>query len=643
MGRLEQGELADLFRAEESQAPVVVKLFHPKTTDAAYAKVVADTARRLKAVSRPGIAHVLDVGLVKGRLAIVREDVGRYPLGLVLQRLHTREVHLPPVLALTITLELLALVGEANAAGVVHGALTPGNVHLADDGRVGVSEFGALAALQASAALKKAFASHGRNSYRAPEGVNGEPQVALDVYALGAIAYELLTLREAALGKSNVSTRSDRLPPPSRLVRRLNARVDPVIMRALESSPSRRYRSCADFAEALRDFLSGQGGVAGQAELQKFVRELFPNEVQVTQLGPVPFDAPFRLEDIAGVGTLDEGPAEATDRAPFSGGLVDDRAPTSDGLPVFTLDDLPTQAGEKTEPGGQPGVARKEEPQPPATWDASAAQQQEPKPPTSWVAPPAELPTLKDDTAPTQGDAVNQRVRVREDFAPGPTPAAPPTPRQAHKKQSVAKTIMTFVVPFKREGDPEIPDFEKLRLKGRRQARVVAFIATVILFSVVTGLAVGWYQSTPDPKSTLLSYLPDPIEREVAPDNRPPPPSLGKPLKLPDFDKQHPEKAFVPPPPDKPEVKAVKPKAPPPPAADCYAPPKGKNAVLTIAVSRPVRVEIDGQRVCGSLAKVPVEPGVRKVRVVDTRSKQEYVAATRFQAGKQVKLLPNFK
>jgi hypothetical protein len=624
IGRLEQSELADLYRGEKGTEPVVVKLFHPHTTDAAYARAVAETSRRLKAVPHPGIAHVVDVGLVKGRLAIVREDVGRYSLGLVLRRLHTREVHLSPVLALTLTLELLALVGEANAAGVVHGALTPGNVHLGDDGRVGVSEFGALAALRASPALKKAFAAHGRNSYRAPEGADGEPTAALDVYALGAIAYELLTLREAALGKSGVSTRADRLPPPSRLARRLNARVDPVIMRALESAPSRRYRSCADFADALRDVLSSQGGLAGREEAAKFVAELFPNEVQVNQLGPVPFEGPFSLEDIAGVGTLDEAPAETGDRAPFSGGLVDDRTPTSDGLPLFALEGAPGETEERTAPGTEVVVKTLEGPP-------------EKKDPVSWEAPAAELPALESQSTPPGTDAVNKRVRAVEDFAAGPTPALPPRGRSAKREKSAAKTVMTFVVPFKREGDPEIPDLEKMRLRGRREARAVAFIATVILFSVGIGLAVGWYQSTPNPKATLLSYLPDPIEREVVPDRRPPPPSLGKPLKLPDFDKQHPDKASEVNKDPEGTAKSA------PPDADCYTAPKGKNAFLTVAATRSVRVEIDGQRGCGSLAKVAVEPGTRKVRIVDTKSKQDYVTSTRFQAGKQVKLIPSFK
>lgn len=635
IGRLEQGELADLFRAERGRDAVVVKLFHPKTTDAAYARAVVETGHRLQRVTRAGVAHVLDVGLAKGRLAIVREDVGRFPLGLVLQRLNTREVHLPPVLALTMMLELIDLVGEANDAGVAHGALTPGNVLLDEDGRIGVADFSSLSALNASPALKKAFAARGRSSYRAPEGVT-EPTVAADVYALGAIAYELLTLREATLGKSGVSTRADRLPPPSRLVRRLNARVDPVIMRALEQSPARRYRTCAEFAEALRDFLSSQGGVAGRSDLKKFVAELFPNEVQLTQLGPVPFSEPFALDDIAGVPTLEEAPGEAEERSSFSGGAVDDRTPTSDGLPVFTLDEAPPGATSevKTVPEGTAAAPKPDEPVPP--------------PRITWDAPAAELPVSQPEAAPAGDDALNKRVRAMEDFAPGPTPAAQPEPRGAKRTApKAAKTIMTFVVPFKREGDPEIPDLEKMRARSRRQARVVAFIATVILFAVVTGLAVGWYQSTPDPKATLLSYLPDPIEREVAPNNRPPPP-IGKPLKLPDFDKQHPDKAFNPkaldnvPPEKPPEVKVVKPKTTALPA-NCYQAPKGNNAFLTVSAGRSVRVEIDGQKLCGSMTKVPVEPGSRKVRIVDTKTKQEYVSTTRFQSGKLVKLMPTFK
>ncbi|HEY1086480.1 MAG TPA: hypothetical protein VGE37_02255, partial [Archangium sp.] len=62
-GRLEQSQLADLHRGLRGDAdPVVVKLFHLKTSDAAYARVVGEVARQLQPVTHPGVAKVLDVG-----------------------------------------------------------------------------------------------------------------------------------------------------------------------------------------------------------------------------------------------------------------------------------------------------------------------------------------------------------------------------------------------------------------------------------------------------------------------------------------------------------------------------------------------------------------------------------------------------
>ena len=146
----------------------------------------------------------------------------------------------------------------------------------------------------------------------------------------------------------------------------------------------------------------------------------------------------------------------------------------------------------------------------------------------------------------------------------------------------------------------------------------------------------------------MLSYLPDAIEREVAPDNKPLPP-VGKPLKLADFDKLHPEKAFDPDPktPKKVTPPVVEKPAPPPivkTSPDCYdTSPKGKVGYLTIGASTSVRVEIDGKRVCVNATKVPVTVGSHKVKVTDVKSKQEDVSNLRIEAGKLVKITPVFR
>ncbi len=649
-GRLEQSQLADLFRGErvEAQESVVLKLFHLKTSDATYAKSVGEVSRQLQSVTHPGVARVLDVGMIDGRLAIVRQDTGKYTLGLALQRLNTREVHLPPALALTLTLELLDVVSAAHAAGVVHGALTPGNILLGADGRVSVTDFGALMALQACAALKKSFGARGRSSYRAPElGAGDTPTVASDLYALGAIAYEVLTLREASTGNSTVSTRSERLPPPSRLVRRLHSRIDPVIMRALETSPARRYKSCADFAEGLRDFLSASGGIPPREDLQKFVGELFPNEVQVSATGPVPIERPFELTDVSGVGSVEADAVDVDDRPSFSGGEVNERTPTSDGLPVFTGD---------PEPGSVPApvfVSSREE-----VKTLPEVQAVVKRAVTEWDAPPGALaPMTASQAGPTPqpqgGDPLKNRVRVVEDFAeiPGQPKAAP----KASPRQRVAKTLMTFAVPFKREGDPSVPSYAEMHKRSAKQVRVVSFLATVVLFGTITGAIYAFLRSTPDPRATLIGYLPEPIQREFGATKKELTPSKegAISLKLKDFDKLHPDKAFNPNPTatpttdPQPKPPVEPPKKDPPVVkkvpADCYEVPKGKTGFLTVESPIGVRVEIDGKRVCVAATKLPVAAGSHKVTITEPKSKQDSSSTTRFEAGKTVKLSPMFQ
>ncbi len=342
-GQIEAGDLAELYKAsQESSGDVVVKLFHPKTSDPAYARDLAETSRVLSSLPHTGIVHSVDIGFVKQRLAVVREHVDGYTLGTALQRLHTKEVILPSAVALYLVIQLLETVQKAHDAGVIHGAITPGNLLLSREGVPGICDFGALKALMAVPELKRGFATRGRSAYRAPEvGRGDEPTAVSDVYSLGAIAYELLTLREAVVSGGGISTRSGGLPPPSRLDRRINSRLDPLILRAVEPLPSRRFRSAGDFASALRNFFSASGGMPGQEDLRRFVSELVPNEVNLSTLGPVPFSEPFTLTPVSGaeIAHVHAEPLEASvvARPSFSRSLSEDEAAavTTEAPPLF--------------------------------------------------------------------------------------------------------------------------------------------------------------------------------------------------------------------------------------------------------------------------------------------------------------------
>ncbi|RKH36782.1 serine/threonine-protein kinase, partial [Corallococcus llansteffanensis] len=436
-GRTETGDLAELYEALLLPTiPVAVKLFLPRTSDPAYARELAETVRRLQPVRHPGLLHVVDLGFVRQRLAVVREDVDGFTLGVALQRLNTKEVLLPPTVALSIVIQLLDAVQLAHDAGVVHGAITPGNLILAREGHAAVCDFGALQALLAVPQLKRTFAHRGRSAYRAPEVSRGEPPTeASDVYSLGAIAYELLTLREAVVAGSGVSTRRETLPPPSRLDRRINSRLDPVVMRALDPAPQRRFRACGEFAQALRNFLSASGGLSGPEDVARFVSELFPNEVSLAAPGPVPFAEPFLLEPVSGAEMEDlhaeELEASIVQRAPYTRATTEHEASadTQDAAPGFE-EFRPEDYASDPPPEAEAPDAE-DAPEPPAEGEARSTDPSHAGPlEQGWDAPPGVLAqkSRRPQVVP-QGGADghsgtrigrNPRMKVVEDFSSPP-------------------------------------------------------------------------------------------------------------------------------------------------------------------------------------------------------------------------------
>ena len=419
IGRLEASDLADLYKASHGPTgDVVVKLFHPRTSDATYARVLAETSRVLNPLNHAGIVHYVDVGFVKQRLAVVREHVDGYTLGTALQRLSTKEVLLPAPIALYLVVQLLETVQRAHEASVIHGAITPGNLLLSRDGLPHICDFGALKALSAVPELKQSFVNRGRSAYRAPEVTRGEePTAQSDIYSLGAIAYELLTLREAVVSGGGVSTRSGALPPPSRIDRRINSRLDPLVLRALDPFPNRRFRSAGEFAGQLRNFLAANGGMPGTEDLRRFVRELVPNEVNLSTLGPAAFPEPFSLDPVSGA-EIAHLRAEAPEvsvvaRPSFSRALSEEEfssAATQEGLPAFA-DYVPEPAAEAT----HAGVA---EPLRMAPIEPPSEPGSEP----TRVAPP--------EPASKPGEAEPTRAGPLDQLWDAPPGAAPPKPRK---------------------------------------------------------------------------------------------------------------------------------------------------------------------------------------------------------------------
>ncbi len=160
-------------------------------------------------------------------------------------------------------------VAEAHRQGIVHRDLKPSNVLLADDGTPKVSDFGVAKMLDSQASLTRSESIMGSPSYMAPEQAQGrakEAGAAVDIYAVGAILYELLTGRPPFRGTTELDTleqvKTTEPVSPSRLVPGVPRDIETICLNCLQKEPGKRYENVQALGEDLRRFLDRRPIVA---------------------------------------------------------------------------------------------------------------------------------------------------------------------------------------------------------------------------------------------------------------------------------------------------------------------------------------------------------------------------------------------
>jgi serine/threonine-protein kinase len=159
--------------------------------------------------------------------------------------------------------EKLALaMGEAHRQGIVHRDLKPGNVLLTRDGSPKITDFGLAKAMDSETGVTRTESILGSPSYMAPEQAEGRTKEAspeTDVYALGAILYELITGRPPFRGATLLETlehvKHAEPVPPSRLVPNVPRDLETICLKCLSKEPEKRYRTADELAGELRSFL----------------------------------------------------------------------------------------------------------------------------------------------------------------------------------------------------------------------------------------------------------------------------------------------------------------------------------------------------------------------------------------------------
>jgi serine/threonine-protein kinase len=266
--RIGQGGMGEIYRATDSTLGrlVAVKLLSDRYAqdEPVRGRFTREALAAARLSGEQSTVTIFDVGEWNGRPFIVMEYLGG---GSLAERISASGAQTPAD-ALRWLGQAASALDAAHAEGVVHRDVKPANLLLDAEDDVHVADFGVASAAGLDS-LTATGTILGTAGYLSPEQAQGQRATpASDGYALGVVAFELLTgarpyARESATAEAAAHVHAE-IPSARERNPRLPPAVEPVLARALAKDPGARYRSCSEFVSALRDAL-GAGGATTRA------------------------------------------------------------------------------------------------------------------------------------------------------------------------------------------------------------------------------------------------------------------------------------------------------------------------------------------------------------------------------------------
>jgi len=272
VGAIGAGGMGEVYRAKDPRLgrDVAIKVLPGSlSSDPDRLKRFEQEARAAGILNHPNITAVYDIGSHDGAPYVVQELLEGETL-----RSELAGGRFAPRKGIEYAIQIAQGLAAAHEKGIVHRDLKPENLFVTKDGRVKILDFGLAKLTQvegAAAASNVATATEpgvvmGTLGYMSPEQVKAKPaDVRSDIFAFGAILYEMLSGQRAFRGDSAGETMASILKedPPDLSVTNQNISpgLDRIVRHCLEKNPERRFQSASDIAFDLESLSVTPSGV----------------------------------------------------------------------------------------------------------------------------------------------------------------------------------------------------------------------------------------------------------------------------------------------------------------------------------------------------------------------------------------------
>jgi serine/threonine protein kinase len=300
MGEIASGGMATVYLARVTgvagfQRLFALKRLHPHLqSEREFVQMFLDEARLAAGIHHPNVVPILEVGANPAvGYYLVMEFIEGETFARLLARAAQTRTRVPEAIAIRIMLDTLQglhaaheLRDESGApAGVVHRDVSPQNVLVGADGIARITDFGVARAASRLNATR-AGQLKGKIAYMAPEQALGGEELdrRADVFASGVVLWEGLAQRRLFKAETEAATLArvlnEQIPSLAEVAPHVPPRIAEVVMRALERDLSRRYSTCAEFADALEQAAVASNLLASSRDLQGYMQRVLGGELE---------------------------------------------------------------------------------------------------------------------------------------------------------------------------------------------------------------------------------------------------------------------------------------------------------------------------------------------------------------------------